>query len=196
MIYQCGLWTHPSAAVEKSQAGRFRCRIRTQRDGGVAARILDAGPQTGYELAARIDDSIGNFWNVTRSQIYRELRSLADAGYVREGTSGTRERRPFALTAAGRRAFEAWLRREPVPENTRFPLLLTLFFGDRLPPDELARMLRGHRARHEAIAAAYRARLPEIARDHPFPARTMRFGLMYEEMVLAWFATLEREKLL
>lgn len=158
--------------------------------------FLMAGAQSGYELAERIEDSIGNFWNVTRSQIYRELQVLEAAGYVRVGATGARERRPYTLSASGRRAFDAWLAREPGSENTRFPLLLTLFFGNRLAPEDLARMLRAHRARHEAIHAMYRARVAEIERDHPFPAKTMRFGLMHEEMVLAWFATLERDGLL
>ncbi|MBD5655515.1 MAG: PadR family transcriptional regulator [Candidatus Eremiobacteraeota bacterium] len=158
--------------------------------------FLIEGPLTGYELASYIEDSIGNFWNVTRSQIYRELRALGDAGYVREGKAGARDRLPYTLTAAGRRAFDAWIAREPSQEINRFPLLLTLFFGDRLPPEDLARMLRAHRARHESNLAAYRSRLPDVEREYPFPARTMRFGLMYEEMILAWFATLEREGLL
>ena len=152
--------------------------------------FLHHGPQSGYELAQSIDDSIGNFWNVTRSQIYRELKTLAEADYVRVGATGVRERQPYTLTAKGRRAFATFMAMDPAPEITRFPLLLTVFFGDQLPAEEFARIIRINRARHEATLAAYRRRLPEVERDHPYPAMTMRFGLMYEEMCLRWFDTL------
>jgi DNA-binding PadR family transcriptional regulator len=158
--------------------------------------FLASGPQSGYELAALIEESIGNFWNVTRSQIYRELRMLEEAGFVNVGTVGVRERRPFDLTKAGKKAFDAWIARDPGEENTRFPLLLMLFFGDRLPAKDLARILRSHRARHEERLAGYRAYEREVELKYPFPAKTIRFGRMYEEMVLAWFETLKKDGLL
>src|SRR2546429_256493 len=40
--------------------------------------FLRAGPMTGWDLDQRVKLSIGNFWNVTRSQIYRELRVLTE----------------------------------------------------------------------------------------------------------------------
>jgi DNA-binding PadR family transcriptional regulator len=158
--------------------------------------FLNAGPQSGYELAARIEHSIGPFWNVTRSQIYRELRVLESAGCVTVGETGSRDRRPYALTDAGRLAFADWIAREPGDENIRFPLLLTLFFGGAVPPAQLARTLRDHRARHAARLAGYRAILPALEREQPFPARAARFGIIYEEAVLAWFATLAADGLL
>jgi hypothetical protein len=112
------------------------------------------------------------------------------------GKTGVRERRPYTLTAAGRKAFDAWIAREPADENIRYPLLLTIFFGDRLAPPELARILRGHRARHEARLAQYRADLGTVEREYPFPGKTSRFGVMYEEMVLRWFDSLEKDGLL
>ena len=158
--------------------------------------FLRPGPSSGYDLAARIEGSIGNFWNVTRSQIYRELRVLSEAGYVRVGDAGRRERRPYRLTAAGRRAFDACIAREPDHELIRFPLLLTLFFGDRLPPKLLARFLRAHRALHEARLATYRRQAEEIPADARYPGLTLRFGLMYEAMVLRWFDSLAADDVL
>ena len=63
---------------------------------------LDLGPMTGWDLDQWVRNSIGNFWNVTRSQIYRELRTLTDKGYVKAGTSGPRDRVPHAITGARR----------------------------------------------------------------------------------------------
>ena len=52
--------------------------------------FLRYGHASGYELAARIERSIGSFWNVTRSQIYPELRRLENAGYVEVAHTGSR----------------------------------------------------------------------------------------------------------
>jgi DNA-binding PadR family transcriptional regulator len=158
--------------------------------------FLAAGPQSGYTLAAHIERSIGNFWNVTRSQIYRELRTLEAAGYVRVGKTGTRDRRPYALTAAGRKAFDEWIARAPGDANIRMPILLTVFFGDRLPAETLSRILHAARERHAGRLAAYSGKLAKIEQERPFPAKTARFGTMYEEMVLAWFASLEADGLM
>ena len=53
---------------------------------------LDLGPLTGWDLDQWVRSSIGNFWNVTRSQIYRELRTLTELGYVEAGEAGRRDR--------------------------------------------------------------------------------------------------------
>ena len=158
--------------------------------------FLQMGPKSGYELAAAIENSIGNFWNITRSQVYRELALLEASGYVRVGKIGARERKPYASTPRGRRAFDAWIAREPADDITRSPLLFALFFGDRIDRATLARFLREHRARHERKLAEYRDRLPELERQYPFPAYTMRYGLMREEMILAWFESLAADGLM
>jgi DNA-binding PadR family transcriptional regulator len=158
--------------------------------------FLAMGSQSGYELAAVIETSVGNFWNITRSQVYRELALLAANGHVRVGKAGVRERKPYTLTALGRQAFDAWIAREPGEDITRSPLLLALFFGDRVEKATLARFLRDHRVRHERKLAEYRRRLPELERDYRFPAYAMRLGLMHEETVLAWFDSLAAEGLL
>jgi len=66
--------------------------------------FLTLGPSSGYELAERIESSIGNFWNVTRSQIYRELRTLEQMGFVSAGGRSARDRTPYSVTPAGERA--------------------------------------------------------------------------------------------
>ncbi len=153
--------------------------------------FLTFGPSSGYELAERIESSIGNFWNVTRSQIYRELRSLERLGLVDAGGRSARDRTPYSITPAGERAFTAWIARDPAEGLRRFPLLLTVFFGNHVPREELARMLRIQRAQHEAKLAEFRRRLPAVEPEHPYPALTLRFGIMNEEMILKWIDSIE-----
>lgn len=150
--------------------------------------FLQEGPMSGWDLAQRVEGSIGYFWNLTRSQVYRELRQLEKEGLIRkEGKRGTREKQEFAITQTGREAFLQWLDREPPEELIRFPLLLTLFFGQHIPEEHLKRYLQIHRLRHEGRLQTYRGILKEVEREHPFAAHTVRFGITYEEGVLRWF---------
>lgn len=153
--------------------------------------FLHNGPMSGWDLAATAQTVIGDFWSLTQSQVYRELSSMAAAGLVEAGEPGPRDRRPYALTDAGRAAFAEWIDREPGPESIRFPLLLTVSFGRHLPPERLAGFLERHRARHAERLAGYEQQHAAAcaagdAAD-PYVLATLEFGLAYERAVLAWF---------
>ncbi len=149
--------------------------------------FLHAGPMTGWDLVATAQARIGGYWTVTRSQVYRELAAMADAGLVEAGETGAREKRPYSLTAAGRRAFADWVVRDPPGETIRFPLLLTIAFGRHVSPEQLARFVHRHRAVHAARLAAY-DELGAVAGELDDYARaTLDFGRHYERAVLAWF---------
>lgn len=148
--------------------------------------FLRYGDASGYELAARIEQSVGNFWNVTRSQIYRELRWLEDAGYVEVAKTGSRQRRDYRLTPRGRVAFEEWLGKGPTGELIRNSLLLFVFFADDVEPAARERFLQQARDAHARQLATYRAMLPEVEPLAPTPALTLRFGVLYEELMLRW----------
>lgn len=153
--------------------------------------FLHDAPMSGWDLVATAQTLIGDFWTVNRSQVYRELTAMSEAGLVEAGEPGARERRPFTITAAGRAAFAEWIAREPGPETIRFPLLLTIAFGRHLEPEQLATFVRRHRAAHVQRLADYRdlqqaAEASPEAPD-PFAAATLAFGINYEEAVLAWF---------
>jgi DNA-binding PadR family transcriptional regulator len=148
--------------------------------------LLSRKPMTGWELYAAFEGAIGNFWSITRSQIYRELRSLEAAGLVEVGSAGKRERRACTITEQGRTAFSAWIGRMPGDESIRFPLLLTTFFGDSVPPETLKAACVEHRRFHAARLATYEAQLPEVRANEYFPSLALDFGMEYERAVLAW----------
>ncbi|MGB9376932.1 MAG: PadR family transcriptional regulator, partial [Mycobacteriales bacterium] len=110
--------------------------------------FLHRRPLTGWDLVATAESVIGNFWSVTQSQVYRELAAMAEGGLVEAGERGTRARRPYSITVAGRIAFAAWIKRRPGPETIRFPLLLTVAFGRHLTPAQLADVIGHHRVIH------------------------------------------------
>jgi DNA-binding PadR family transcriptional regulator len=149
--------------------------------------FLHAGEASGYELVGIAELVIGNFWSVTRSQVYRELTALAAKGLVEEGETGPRARRPYRLTDAGRATFAEWIARPPGEEVIRYPLLLTTAFGEFLGADRLLALVEDHRAIHEVRLAQYEELLADpVLADEPYQRATLTFGTRYERAVLAW----------
>ena len=155
--------------------------------------FLHDGPRTGWDLLQAVKAGLDRFWNITSSHVYRELRTLEDRGLVRADAPGRRDRRPYTITAAGRRAFRAWLHDEPAPEQIRFPLLVRLWFGRHLEPDALGAFLERDRKAREARLALYREVEPDVHDERR--AAVVRFGIAYEEAVLAWLDDTARRNL-
>lgn len=152
--------------------------------------FLHRGPMSGWDLAATAQTLIGDFWSLTRSQIYRELSAMAAAGLVEPGAPGPRERRAYTLTQQGRDAFAEWISQEPASETIRFPLLLTITLGRHLPPERLGHFIDTHRAVHAQRLTGYeqqQAALAELREPDPYALATLEFGLAYERAVLRWF---------
>jgi DNA-binding PadR family transcriptional regulator len=152
------------------------------------------GPMSGYDIVGMVEGSIGYFWNVTRSQVYRELNRLAEAELVEMGESGARARRPYTITGAGRRAFLNWLALPPGPDIIRLPFLLRYFFGQHLDPQTLRAFVTLHRPQHEQRLHYFQSLIPKLLDEQPFMAHVAELGVAYEETMLAWFDTIPREQ--
>src|SRR4051812_31033550 len=150
---------------------------------------------TGWELIGCAEARIGEFWSLTQSQVYRELTAMAQRGLIDAGPTGPRDRKPYALTDAGREAFAAWVAQVPGADQVRIPLLLTIAFADHLPAERLAELVAEQRQVHADRLARYRehrAALDAADGDRvPAAGRaTLEFGLRHEEAVLDWFDAL------
>jgi DNA-binding PadR family transcriptional regulator len=108
------------------------------------------------------------------------------------GEPGPRDRRTYRLTAAGRRAFAAWLAEEPGPEQIRMPLLLTMHFGSRIGRKRMLEIVERHRAVHaERLRGYEEIRAAAHGTDFdPYVLATLEFGLSYERAVLRWIERL------
>lgn len=156
--------------------------------------FLHDGPMTGWDLVATAQRRIGRFWSLTRSQVYRELTAMSEAGLIEAGDPGPRDRRPYALTRAGRDAFARWVLEEPGPGTIRFPLLLLIRLGQHIPAERLAAVVGEHRTAHADRLAEYeRTRAEHAAQLDPYAKATLDFGLAYERAVLDWFDHLPPE---
>jgi DNA-binding PadR family transcriptional regulator len=147
--------------------------------------FLHSGEATGDELVSTAETLIGEFWHLTRSQVYRELTTLAAHGLIEAGETGPRSRRPYRLTEAGREEFIVWLAVAPGAEQIRYPLLLTLAFGAHIDRDQLGQYLESHRSAHEQRLREY-LKLDETPGLDCYQQATLRFGIQYERAVLTW----------
>ena len=149
--------------------------------------FLHVGPMSGWDLEHAVQVRIGRFWNVTRSQIYRELRTLESLGYVEAGAIESRSKRPVSITPAGREAFAEWIAREPGPDNIRMPMLLTLSFGAYVDEGRLAMLLAADRLEHQARLDYYRGLEPFIGEQDRWGRYTLWYGIAYEQAVVDWY---------
>ena len=152
----------------------------------------DAGELTGGALVREAEVRIGEFWNLTRSQVYRELAALAEAGYIKAGPTGARESRPYRVTSKGRTAFRRWLGSELPAGQIRIGLLVLVAFGRHLPPGRLRSLLDEYEAEHRERLAGYEELDEYLATNNAdaFTRATLSFGLHYERAVLSWLETL------
>jgi DNA-binding PadR family transcriptional regulator len=162
--------------------------------GSILGFLHAAGPMTGFDLMARIENIIGDFWNVTRSQIYRELKVLKGAGLVETLASGPRDKQPHKITAKGREAFRAWIRTEPGPPVMRMPLVLEVFFGGDVPFEELQTHMRKLRDHHAERLRVYEGFKKEAAKG-TWPHEALRLGLMFQRAMIEWIDTLPKKPL-
>jgi DNA-binding PadR family transcriptional regulator len=160
--------------------------------------FLHDGPRSGYDLYLVAQKEIGNFWSINQSQIYRELTALTKAGLVEPGEKEARQRQEYTLTAEGLAAFAEWTERMPDIESIRSQLLLAMYFGGRITPAHLGRILREHRrihadrlAEYEEQRAAHDAAVAEgeIPED-PYRMAALDYGIEYERAALRWFRRL------
>jgi DNA-binding PadR family transcriptional regulator len=160
--------------------------------------LLARRPSSGYELGARAAASIDNFWPLTRTHIYGELDKLEALGYV-VGVEVAQEllpdKRVYSVTPQGAQALDAWLTNpDPGVPRPRQPMLVKLFFAERLAPEQAAALLTEYRAqaldRRNRFAAVAAADAAAVTADPESPRRFGRaaalFGLRRTEADLAW----------
>ena len=129
--------------------------------------LLHNGPMTGGQLVAAAGEQYGSFFSVTRSQVYRELPGLAEAGLLKLGKQGPRASQQYAITAAGRRAFRAWLISGGGSDALRSPLVLRLLSAATLTPRQRAELIDSSRTVYTARLTSARA----AVRGEPDPYR-------------------------
>ncbi|MBA0127078.1 transcriptional regulator, PadR family [Haloechinothrix alba] len=147
--------------------------------------LLHDGPATGGQLVASAEAAFGTFFSVTRSQVYRELPVLADAGLVRLGKRGARSSQQYVLTAAGKKAFRQWVNAESGPDHIRSTLILRLVNSGTVTDKQRAELIETARARYKEDAATAKANAREAAEaGDPIAQAIADFGHAYARAAL------------
>jgi len=163
------------------------------------------GPRSGYDVKRYFDQGLGYIWSATHSQIYKELRRLADLGWAemeREEQESRPDRKVYRITPAGREALALWLGQPAEMLQLHDELLLKVVFGAFAPPGGLPNILRASIAAHEQRLAQFQEELrqhgdpaqPETWEGYPraegitdpYIGMTTRLGIAFEEMYLRW----------
>lgn len=152
--------------------------------------FLYRGPMTGWQVAQVAALELCDFWNLNRSQIYRELAKLAERGLVTAGQKGVRDQVPYEITNTGRDAFREWLHEDPGPETNRSPFHLKLTFAEHLDDETLDRFVRITRRRNEDRLDYYRQLERKIGDARPQTTLLVRSGITWRKGLLSWLDTL------
>lgn len=161
--------------------------------------LLNYRPATGYELKASFTRSIHFFWNATLPQIYRTLNQLKQKGWLTvkvQHQEGKPSRKVYQPTGAGLKEFRRWLADLPEIAQPRNPMLIKVFFGNEMNPNQLANHLRKWREYHANLLKRYEdeivpvikhyATVPGAFKDVPYWTLTLEYGRRQAKMVVDW----------
>lgn len=130
---------------------------------------------------------LGAFWSMTRSQVYRELPALANAGYVKLGKPGARSSQPYSITPSGKRAFTRWLSEEPAREAVRSPVALRVAFGKHQSATQLKSAYSQATEYHTGALNEAREVAKELKKDGDDDGATaLEFAVSYHKAALSW----------
>ena len=89
--------------------------------------LLNYQDMTGYEINTVFRDSLCYFWNAQTSQIYRELQTLEQKGWVTKcyvAQQGKPDKNVYSVTGEGRTELLRWLSEEGPDISPRAPVLM------------------------------------------------------------------------
>lgn len=146
---------------------------------------------TGYEIKQRADVTLRFYWvSPATSQIYTELRRLADHGLVSADarSDGGREVTSYAITDAGQEALRAWMEETPAGFPVlKHPVLLRLLVGHASAPERTRQMLHDYLDELDA-ALADLGEVREALRGSDRAGEPFRFPALVADWGLDYFA--------
>ncbi|MCR5249813.1 MAG: PadR family transcriptional regulator [Lachnospiraceae bacterium] len=159
--------------------------------------LLNYADMNGYEILETFRHSLDHFWNAQKSQIYRELAALENAGFIR-GTwieqNGRPDKKMFSITDEGRAELTEWLS-EDMKETPRIPLLMkTFFLGERTQEENIAffeKLKKAYQLKYKGFSAAdesreeYGEELQDAYRSM-FWGFTISYGRRKAKMLVEW----------
>lgn len=132
--------------------------------------LLNYGPMTGYELDKAFKASLNFFWQAKTSQIYRELDTMEQNGWLsseRVIQNDKPNKRVYSITDSGKEELISWL---SSPEadiadamRVKSAFLMRVFFAGEMNEEQALSMLRAYSDKCAAAIAALAATSGAIA---------------------------------
>ncbi len=155
---------------------------------------------TGYDLYLKFGGPLSEFWSAKHSQIYPELKKLAEEGVVSydiEIAGTSLEKKVYSITEAGREDFLNWLSTiEPMQATPKDVFRLRLFFAAYLEPEARLAMLSEHLEEHRLRLAHLRRKNEDVFAVIPEKDSALFFdylvwlnAVMREETTCRWLET-------
>jgi len=154
--------------------------------------LLSHEPSSGYEIKKRVEYSISYFWDISYGQIYPTLRKLEEEGFaikeIEEGDKGPSRKR-YSITENGRKELQKWLHK---PEEKEYEILLKMFFGAYLSPEENIRKIKEFSARRAQEIIELERSKKELSyvvdkdKDHLYFLLVALFGIYSYKVQLKW----------
>lgn len=115
--------------------------------------LLYQKPHSGYEMKLEFESTLNEFWSAKHSQIYPELKKLADDGLVEyhvEIVGTMLEKKQYSITQKGREDFLQWMKKDvTLPPTPKSEFLLQMFFCSCLPEQRCQEMISWQQKQHQ-----------------------------------------------
>jgi DNA-binding PadR family transcriptional regulator len=113
---------------------------------------------SGYDLASRMRERVGFFWQARHSQIYPELARLEREGMVVHRVVEQRDRpdkKVYEITDAGLEALKDWATAPIKPQATRDEMVLKAYSVWLADPEKAVALFREQQRLHEEQLLLY-----------------------------------------
>lgn len=162
--------------------------------------LLNYGDMTGYELDRTFKQSLNHFWRAQTSQIYKELNTMQDKGWLTSKLvyqNDKPNKKIYSLTETGKIELYDWLKEDVVKESMaiRDPFLMKIFFAAELNSEVSLEMLQHFQDVCKEQMAVLEAVNQEVGSHNEMPdfkersmywMMTASFGADYYKMCFKW----------
>lgn len=161
--------------------------------------LINYRPATGYDVKNTFKKSIHFFWNATLPQIYRTLKQMETDGWVAstvEHQEGKPSRKVYRITDKGHGEFARWLAEPPEAPQPRSPMLVKVFFGKQMSPEQFSEQVTRWREYHVGMLERLAKEVPPLVEsyskltgsteDAVYWKFTLDFGRRHAQMAIDW----------